>query len=832
MDWIESIKEIQKARETNRLVIFVGAGVSKNSNIPTWKGLIDKIALKIDYNERCIDCSEKKEDCPKDDCEIRLNFTSDEYLKIPEYYYLKDSSRGKREYYKLIKDTLKNDGISNPIDDEIIRILPHHIITTNYDPLLENSKELNTHLYTVVSQDSELLAKAKERYIVKMHGDMSNTKTIVLKESDYISYEQNHTLISTFIKSLLINHTFLFLGYSLNDNNLNLIIGWINYFCNLYGISERPVNFLIQPHTPSNFEKSRLESKNIQIISLDTLPQNFEDNFDIPSRLTDEVGKKLLSYLKCITDTSVLQKYIPLGDLLSEKYSLLSDYNKISYNDLISVFPLGRTEFKGNTLVLYEKQWYDSLLEVINEQNPIVIDTFRRADIREIYCYENDNRKEITDIYFDDIMQLYLDNEYVKLATKILTRTTAEKIYYFRLLNINVSEIEDLIKQQDEELKTDRYIPLLLHKMRSRLATLSWMNRQKARTDELNLLFNSTNYTQEKSYGYLKQLFQSSSFNHIKMQELLSKQEERYENINTIYSGHSYEKIWSLQSYAYDYYFFHKKNFLPIEYFSEPKEYFSYYLKAILCSYTPIKTMGNTPFGIGTDRRPYVLNEIDVDMIIQFTTPKLLKQWMTNYSVQYIKIDEGVDIVNKFINYCHSYTMLQHHTWGEQLLCFVIFLTHLELDDKDKNAILAAFSKMVKAKLNKSSASIIDLFDSIECFLDYFLDDTCIEEKSTIINSMFLPDVYKILQERYKNKFDVIQNKLSCYIYDATKEKIVCDIDSTCDIGGKCKKIFNYRKIVLTDKHKKYICKHIDKLSYDMIFYLLIEKTLDFNSIV
>ena len=36
MDWIESVKKIRKAQENNQLVVFVGAGVSKNSDLPTW----------------------------------------------------------------------------------------------------------------------------------------------------------------------------------------------------------------------------------------------------------------------------------------------------------------------------------------------------------------------------------------------------------------------------------------------------------------------------------------------------------------------------------------------------------------------------------------------------------------------------------------------------------------------------------------------------------------------------------------------------------------------------------------------------------------------------
>ena len=51
MNWIDSIKKIREARENNQLIVFVGAGVSHNSGIPTWWELIKKIAEKIGYDK-------------------------------------------------------------------------------------------------------------------------------------------------------------------------------------------------------------------------------------------------------------------------------------------------------------------------------------------------------------------------------------------------------------------------------------------------------------------------------------------------------------------------------------------------------------------------------------------------------------------------------------------------------------------------------------------------------------------------------------------------------------------------------------------------------------
>ena len=279
MDWVTAIKEIQKAQEDDRLVIFVGAGVSKNSGVPSWYELIRKFADELGYS-RCDTCQKKVADCPKSDCKDRYEYTQEEFLRIPEYYYQQDLSENHANYFGLIQSTLHCDKDPNSIDDEIFSIFPRHIITTNYDPLIEKSQSVNSLLYTVVTRDSDLLAEANDRYIIKMHGDLGNPDTIVLKESDYIKYEQEHPLICTFIKSLLVNHTFIFLGYSLNDNNLNLIIGWINYFRELHGVEKRPANFWITSKPAVPFEDTRLESRNIYVVDLSSLPTDLEEMCD------------------------------------------------------------------------------------------------------------------------------------------------------------------------------------------------------------------------------------------------------------------------------------------------------------------------------------------------------------------------------------------------------------------------------------------------------------------------------------------------------------------------------------------------------------------------
>ena len=179
MNWIKAVNEIKKAQENNRLVVFVGAGVSKNSNMPSWGELVAQIAEKIGYKAE-IPSYLKSLGYDTNLETIENWFTQDEYLRIPEYFYQIDKSTDHRDYYQLIKEALSSSCSSNPIDSEIFNMLPHHIITTNYDSLLEKAANPLSQLYTVVSEDKELLSKPSDRYIIKMHGDIDIPKSIVL----------------------------------------------------------------------------------------------------------------------------------------------------------------------------------------------------------------------------------------------------------------------------------------------------------------------------------------------------------------------------------------------------------------------------------------------------------------------------------------------------------------------------------------------------------------------------------------------------------------------------------------------------------------------------
>lgn len=256
------------------------------------------MANAIGYS-KCSTCRHKAENC-EGDCKFRNDFSTDEFLKIPQYVYNQNSSL----YQKILLENILDVEADAPLSSAIFDINPAHIITTNYDHLLESSTNEFCEQYDVIVQDRDLLTAQKGKYIIKMHGDLSDCDNIVLKEQDYLNYSQSHTLIELFVKSLLTDHIVMFLGYSLNDYNIKLIISWINYMRiqNDAGTAPQKIGYIIlDQEQVDETQRSYFKGNNIDVINIHKMP--LVDK--IPDLLKYEQGKRLYSFLRTIADASL-----------------------------------------------------------------------------------------------------------------------------------------------------------------------------------------------------------------------------------------------------------------------------------------------------------------------------------------------------------------------------------------------------------------------------------------------------------------------------------------------------------------------------------------------
>lgn len=276
MDFYEMIEDLSLARSREKLVIFVGAGVSKNSGLPTWGQIVQVFAREIQYP-------------------TRGRLATEEYIRIPQYFYCLDESENHADYYSLIRSMIPEDIRPNLLDKLIVSLHPKHIVTTNFDTLLDQV----ARGYEIIREDRDLLTGLSPHYLLKLHGDIRHPEKMVFKEDDYLHYSQTHRLMETFLKSLLIDHVFLFVGYSLNDYNLKTFVSWIDYIAEEMRVKRemhRNYFFSSSHHAGKDYLRKYYEEKGLEVIDLYRLPPEVELRAK-SVRLSEELGRKTYAVL-------------------------------------------------------------------------------------------------------------------------------------------------------------------------------------------------------------------------------------------------------------------------------------------------------------------------------------------------------------------------------------------------------------------------------------------------------------------------------------------------------------------------------------------------------
>ena len=280
MEFYQMIEDMKESLRKNKLVIFVGAGVSKNSGVPTWGQMVRAFAERMEYPVE--------------------RLSTDEYIRIPQYFYGMDESEGHEIYYQTLREIISPKEEPNILNELIVKIHPEHIVTTNYDKLMD---AVVTD-YEIIRQDRDLLKTNANNYLIKMHGDIDNVEDIVFKEADYLQYSETHRLMETFLKSLLIDHVFLFVGYSLNDYNLNTFTSWIEFIAQEMNVKRQMhKNFFLSSsnHAGKKYLRKYYEDKGLQVIDIYDLPQEVVKRSE-EILLEEELGRKTYAVLELLVN--------------------------------------------------------------------------------------------------------------------------------------------------------------------------------------------------------------------------------------------------------------------------------------------------------------------------------------------------------------------------------------------------------------------------------------------------------------------------------------------------------------------------------------------------
>lgn len=229
----------------NRVIPFIGAGFSKNADIPMglsmpdWNELGKLAADEIpgyDYDNNAIDA---------------LSYYEDLYSRAKLVELLM-----KELHFGKIRPGATYEAFCD--------LFTGTICTTNFDSLIEDSMTLlHRPVSVVVTKDRLTIGSNNESKIVKLHGDFNHPDKMVITEHDYDVYLDQNPIFATYIANLFITNTMLLIGYSLDDNDFRSISQIIN---SRLGSMAQPAYCITVGASPEKIAKYK--RRNIRIINL------------------------------------------------------------------------------------------------------------------------------------------------------------------------------------------------------------------------------------------------------------------------------------------------------------------------------------------------------------------------------------------------------------------------------------------------------------------------------------------------------------------------------------------------------------------------------------
>lgn len=263
-EFVNSLKQKNSAP-----FLFVGSGFSRHYlDFPDWEGLLSKFAP---YHINSYYTKYQTKSLPKIASEIAKDLTAkfweldetnefrqkhqdhitnfDSVFKIRISEFLMEKCREefpkKWEYELSLLTSLVIDGIiTTNWDDTVERIFP------NYKPYIGQQQLISASTFNIGE-------------IYKIHGCMTKPESLILTNEDYKNFNERNPYLAAKLITIFIEHPVLFLGYSINDLNIQQLLTSIVEGLDTEGIAKLQSNLIFVEWTP---EDTEIRFENIDLV--------------------------------------------------------------------------------------------------------------------------------------------------------------------------------------------------------------------------------------------------------------------------------------------------------------------------------------------------------------------------------------------------------------------------------------------------------------------------------------------------------------------------------------------------------------------------------------
>lgn len=230
-------------------VLFLGAGISKRycERAYSWDDLLETIALELSGDDRLYlefknHAKESSEGCIFPKLASLLSTEIDNKLKVRvgTGSMLSDLEKNiNDEFFEAVRLNQKASRLKiwvkillSPLEvraekeDEITLFQEAcknvaSIVTTNYDTFIEEKLKFSPLI------GNDILLSNPYQSVYKIHGCLTNPSSIILTDEDYKQFDNRYELIQAQLISLFIHNPIIFMGYGIQDENIQKLLSRI-----------------------------------------------------------------------------------------------------------------------------------------------------------------------------------------------------------------------------------------------------------------------------------------------------------------------------------------------------------------------------------------------------------------------------------------------------------------------------------------------------------------------------------------------------------------------------------------------------------------------------
>jgi hypothetical protein len=188
---------------------------------------------------------------------------------LAEYYRIQTGGLGPLRSWLDREWAVSEDAIRGSELHRLIVDLDFPLIyTTNFDRNIEAAFQVHDRPFAKIVTARDLTeAKAGVTQIIKFHGDFDDDDSLVVAETDYLDRLAFNSHLDIKLAADAMANTMLFLGYSMSDLNIRLLLHRLRKIWSRSGHERyRPRSFMFMP-LPNPVQQAVLEQWGITVIS-------------------------------------------------------------------------------------------------------------------------------------------------------------------------------------------------------------------------------------------------------------------------------------------------------------------------------------------------------------------------------------------------------------------------------------------------------------------------------------------------------------------------------------------------------------------------------------